>query len=199
MFLRFAFGGEAYQNRALPFGLALFPCMFTKCMNAALALLRLQGIHAFNYIDDWLMLAQLEELAAQHQELVLTFRAQAEPQEECVFPHFSRYSVGFDHNAGTFVSCKCRIDPKCYETYQAQSGASSFTSSETVSSHGGSSQCHSSRLSAHEAIPVLAQKQRIPSSKSSLQGCKKGSTVPSGSPSHLTSHANWSCKGNSEF
>lgn len=66
MFLRFAFGGEAYQNRALPFSLALFPCMFTKCINAALAPLRLQGIHAFNYINDWLMLAQLEELAAQH-------------------------------------------------------------------------------------------------------------------------------------
>lgn len=119
MFLRFAFGGEAYQNRALPFGLALFPCMFTKCMNAALALLRLQGIHAFNYIDDWLMLAQLEELAAQHQELVLTFRAQAEPQEECVFPHFSRYSVGFDHNAGTFVPCTCRFNPY-YERHQAR-------------------------------------------------------------------------------
>lgn len=43
-FLRFAFGGVAYQYRVLPFGLALSPRTFTKCMDAALAPLRLQGI-----------------------------------------------------------------------------------------------------------------------------------------------------------
>ncbi|KAI2657129.1 Transposon Ty3-G Gag-Pol polyprotein [Labeo rohita] len=36
-FLRFAFRGKAYQYRILPFGLALFPCTFTKCVDAALA------------------------------------------------------------------------------------------------------------------------------------------------------------------
>ncbi len=35
-FLRFAFGGEAYQYRVLPFGLALSPRTYTKCMDAAL-------------------------------------------------------------------------------------------------------------------------------------------------------------------
>ncbi len=56
-FLRFAFGGEAYQYRVLPFGLALSPRTFTKCVDAALAPLRLQGIRILNYIDDWLILA----------------------------------------------------------------------------------------------------------------------------------------------
>ncbi len=37
-FLRFAFGGKAYQYKVLPFGLALAPRTFTKCMDAALAL-----------------------------------------------------------------------------------------------------------------------------------------------------------------
>ncbi|KAI2647899.1 Transposon Ty3-I Gag-Pol polyprotein [Labeo rohita] len=57
-FLRFAFRGEAYQYRVLPFGLALSPRTFTKCVDAALAPLRLQGIRILNYIDDWLILAQ---------------------------------------------------------------------------------------------------------------------------------------------
>ncbi len=49
-FLRFAFGGKAYQYKVLPFGLALAPRTFTKCMDAALALLRLQGIRVLNYL-----------------------------------------------------------------------------------------------------------------------------------------------------
>ncbi len=59
-FLRFAFRGKAYQYRVLPFGLALSPRTFTKCVDAALAPLRLQGIRILNYIDDWLILAHSE-------------------------------------------------------------------------------------------------------------------------------------------
>ncbi|ROL51349.1 Transposon Ty3-G Gag-Pol polyprotein [Anabarilius grahami] len=71
-FLRFAFGGEAYQYRVLPFGLSLSPRTFTKCVDAALAPLRLQGIRVLNYIDDWLILAQTERLAVQHRDVVLS-------------------------------------------------------------------------------------------------------------------------------
>ncbi len=53
-FLRFAFGGKAYKYKVLPFGLALAPRTFTKCMDAAPAPLRLQGIRVLNYLDDWL-------------------------------------------------------------------------------------------------------------------------------------------------
>ncbi|KAL0183578.1 hypothetical protein M9458_019274, partial [Cirrhinus mrigala] len=70
-FLRFAFRGEAYQYRVLPFGLALSPRTFTKCVDAALAPLRLRGIRILNYIDDWLILAQSEQVAAQHRDVVL--------------------------------------------------------------------------------------------------------------------------------
>ncbi|KAI2645233.1 Transposon Ty3-G Gag-Pol polyprotein [Labeo rohita] len=70
-FLRFAFRGEAYQYRVLPFGLALSPRTITKCVDAALAPLRLRGICILNYIDDWLILAQSEQLAAQHRDVVL--------------------------------------------------------------------------------------------------------------------------------
>ena len=71
-FLRFAFGGEAYQYRVLPFGLGLSPRTFTKCVDAALAPLRLQGIRILNYIDDWLILAQSEQMAVRHRGVVLS-------------------------------------------------------------------------------------------------------------------------------
>ncbi|KAI2667776.1 Transposon Ty3-G Gag-Pol polyprotein [Labeo rohita] len=70
-FLRFAFRGEAYQYRVLPFGLALSPGTFRKCVDAALAPLRLRGIHILNYIDDWLILAQSEHIVVQHRDVVL--------------------------------------------------------------------------------------------------------------------------------
>ncbi|CAM4729294.1 unnamed protein product [Leuciscus chuanchicus] len=70
-FLRFAFGGKAYQYRVLPFGLALSPRTFTKCVDAALAPLRLQGIRILNYIDDWLILAQSHQEAIRHRDVVL--------------------------------------------------------------------------------------------------------------------------------
>ncbi len=68
-FLRFAFGAKRTQYWVLPFGLALSTCTFTKCMDAALAPLRLQGIRILNYIDDWLILAQSEQIAVQHLEM----------------------------------------------------------------------------------------------------------------------------------
>ncbi len=70
-FLRFAFGGKAYQYMVLPFGLALAPRTFTKCMDAALAHLRLQGIRELNYLDDWLILAHSRELVSHHRDILL--------------------------------------------------------------------------------------------------------------------------------
>ncbi|KAI2646149.1 hypothetical protein H4Q32_030848 [Labeo rohita] len=70
-FLRFAFRGEAYQYRVLPFGLALSPRTFTKCVDAALVPLCIQGIRILNYIDDWLILAESESLAVRHRDVVL--------------------------------------------------------------------------------------------------------------------------------
>ncbi len=70
-FLRFAFGGKAYQYKVLPFGLALVLRMFTKCMDAALAPLRLQGIRVLNYLDDWLILVHSRESVSCHRDVVL--------------------------------------------------------------------------------------------------------------------------------
>ncbi len=64
--LQFAFGGKAYQYKVLP----LAPRTFTKCMDAALAPLRLQGIRVLNYLDDWLILAHSRELVSRHRDIV---------------------------------------------------------------------------------------------------------------------------------
>ncbi len=70
-YLRFSFGDRAYQYRVLPFCLALSPRTFTKCVDAALAPLRLQSIRIMNNIYDWLILAQLHQLAVRHRDVVL--------------------------------------------------------------------------------------------------------------------------------
>ncbi|KAL0148789.1 hypothetical protein M9458_055967 [Cirrhinus mrigala] len=80
-FFRFAFEGVAYQYTVLPFGLSLAPRTFTKCMDAALSLLRQRGIRILNYLDDWLVLAQSEAELLSHEPLSssdlqpLTFKA----------------------------------------------------------------------------------------------------------------------------
>ncbi len=48
-FLRFSFEGTAYQNSILPFGLALAPSTYSKCMDAALSPLRASGMRILNF------------------------------------------------------------------------------------------------------------------------------------------------------
>ncbi len=61
--------GLPIQGPALRPGLA--PRTFTKCMDAALAPLRLQGIRVLNYLDDWIILAHSRELVSRHRDIVL--------------------------------------------------------------------------------------------------------------------------------
>ncbi len=70
-FLRFAFEGQAYQYKVLPFGLSLSPRVFTKVVEAALVPLREQGVRILNYLDDWLILAQSRKQLSAHRDLEL--------------------------------------------------------------------------------------------------------------------------------
>ncbi len=73
-FLRFALGAKLTNTGfflSWPF-IALSPRTFTKCVDAALAPLWLQGIRILNNIDDWLILAQSEQTVVRHRDVVLT-------------------------------------------------------------------------------------------------------------------------------
>ena len=71
---RFHFQGKAYEHKVLPFGMSLAPRTFTKCMDAALAPLRRQGVGGVrmaSYLDDWLTCAPSERQARSNTEVVL--------------------------------------------------------------------------------------------------------------------------------
>ncbi len=70
-FRRFTFEGTAYQYSVLPFGLALAPRTFSKCMDAALSPLRSSGVRILNYLDDWLILAQSRDTLISHIDSLL--------------------------------------------------------------------------------------------------------------------------------
>lgn len=63
--------GKSYTYRVLPFSLALSPHTFTKCMDAALATLRLQGIRIFSYDEPVVDIIKSEEMAVRLQDVVL--------------------------------------------------------------------------------------------------------------------------------
>ncbi|XP_016146708.1 interferon-inducible GTPase 5-like [Sinocyclocheilus grahami] len=65
---------RAYQFKVLPFGLALAPRTFMKCINAALTLLRQSGIRILNYLDDWLVIAQSQDTLENHKCQLLEHR-----------------------------------------------------------------------------------------------------------------------------
>ena len=52
---RFCLKGRVFQFRALPFGLATSPFVFTRLMVAIATHLRVRAIILFPYLDDWLV------------------------------------------------------------------------------------------------------------------------------------------------
>ncbi len=162
-FLRFAFGGKAYQYKVLPFGLALVPRTFTKCMDAALAPLRLQGIRVLNYLDDWLILAHSRGASESSQG----YRSRPHPfswpqderQEECAPPIstncVSRSSFGFRSDAGPFGSCPDTSSYSMSGPLQARPSCLCRYLPQAVGPYGSSLPCVAPRAASHEAIPLV--------------------------------------------
>ena len=61
-YLRFMALGQVWQFRALPFGLAIAPRVFSKLMVVVAAHLRSVGIRIVQYLDDWLVLHSSRQL-----------------------------------------------------------------------------------------------------------------------------------------
>ena len=69
--LRFRWEDRIFQFRALPFGLALSPWVFTKVVREICSLVHRDGIRMRAYLDDWAIQAQSQEAALSHTETVL--------------------------------------------------------------------------------------------------------------------------------
>ena len=70
-YLRFMVDRTCYQFTCLPFGLSCAPWTFTKLMKPLMILLRSWGIRIIIYIDDMLILADSNEEASQHLEVLV--------------------------------------------------------------------------------------------------------------------------------
>ncbi len=162
-FLRFAFGGEAYQYRVLPFGLALSPRTYTKCMDAALT----PGHPHFK------LQRRLADSGTVSRACTSTSRCrpsssrisgvETQRQEKrslsCSEDNVFGGCMGFDHDAGTAVSCTHRIHSKCPKEHQARPENYCSLPSEGSRSHG--SCIHGDTLGppAYEIVSVVAQSQ----------------------------------------
>lgn len=74
-FLRFAFQGQHYQFRVLPFGLSLSPRVFSRCIAAALSPLQARGLKIMPYLDDWLICVPSREDVIRDMQTVLDHAA----------------------------------------------------------------------------------------------------------------------------
>ena len=70
-YLRFCIQGKHFQFRAMPFGLATAPRIFTKLMSAVGSYLRSRKIQIYMYLDDWLIKNQDKHLLRQQISQVL--------------------------------------------------------------------------------------------------------------------------------
>ena len=70
-YLRFVFKGKVYQFRALPFGLNVSPCVFTRILKTVLWHVRRLGIRVHAYLDDWLQPSVSETLSWLHSRRLL--------------------------------------------------------------------------------------------------------------------------------
>ena len=70
-YLRFVWEGVNYQFRALCFGLATAPQVFTRVCAVVSSALHRQGIRLLRYLDDWLLLAPSLQDCLDHRQILL--------------------------------------------------------------------------------------------------------------------------------
>ncbi len=163
-FLRFAFEGRAYQYKALPFGLSLSPRVFTKVVEAALVPLREAGIRILNYLDDWLILAQVSSTVVRTQgygaQSPQPVGTSGQPGKEQTLPYtedlFSRHGVGLGQPHSTSLRGACSVNAEMPGVSPAQEGGSTETFSEAPGAYGILSRYHAARIASHETTSALA-------------------------------------------
>ncbi len=168
-FLRFAFGGKAYQYKVLNFGLALAPRTFTKCMDAALAPLRLQGIRVLNYLDDWLILAHSRELVSRHRDIVLrhihSLGLRMNAKKSVLLPSQRTVFLGVHLDS---IQMQARLAPArisnfttCLARFKLGRHVSVGVLLQAARPHGNSLPCVTPRVASHEAVPLVDERAEV--------------------------------------
>ncbi|KAI2645917.1 enzymatic polyprotein [Labeo rohita] len=165
-FRRFAFRGEAYQYQVLPFGLALSPHTFTKCVDAALAPLQLRGICILNYIDDWLILVQSEHMAVQHRDHLAYMKElglRLNAKKSVLSPLQRTTYLGVVWNLTTMQArlSPARIESILTAVARVKEGIHCKAVPTTAGSHGSCVQHHTFWPAVHETPRVVAQDQGV--------------------------------------
>jgi hypothetical protein len=70
-YLQFAFQGQAYQFRALPFGLNMAQMVFTKLVHTLAAHLHIHRVSLLPYLDDWIIHHPDHQVLLNHRTLVM--------------------------------------------------------------------------------------------------------------------------------
>ncbi|KAK7105419.1 hypothetical protein V1264_016802 [Littorina saxatilis] len=114
--LRFRWGDQIYQFRALPFGLSLAPWIFTMVVRQVCALVRSQGIRLRAYLDDWLIMNQSQSGCSQDTLTVLResnslgFSINRVKSELTPSQTFTYLGMSFDTVAWTVQPSQRRVD-----------------------------------------------------------------------------------------
>ncbi|XP_070189176.1 uncharacterized protein [Littorina saxatilis] len=114
--LRFRWGDQVYQFRALPFGLSLAPWIFTMVVRQFCALVRSQGIRLRAYLDDWLILSDSQIGCSQHTQSVLReanllgFSINRSKSELIPSQTFTYLGMSFDTVSWTVQPSQRRVD-----------------------------------------------------------------------------------------
>ncbi len=162
-FLRFAFGGKAYQYKVLPFGLALARERVYEMHGCCTGPFEAPG-HSCTELSGRLAhsgsLQGASESSQGYRSRPHPFSwPQDERQEECAFPisanRVSRGSFGFHSDAGPFGSCP---DTRYYSMpgpLQARLSCLCRYLPQAVGPHGSGLPCVAPRVASHEAVPLV--------------------------------------------
>ncbi len=162
-FLRFAFGGKAYQYKVLPFDLALAPRTFTKCIECCTGPFEAPG-HSCTELSGRLAHSGSLQGASESSQRYCSHPhpfswPQDECQEECAFPisanRVSGGSFGFRSDAGPFGSCPDTRSYSMSGPLQARPACLCRYLPQAVGPHGSGLPCVAPRVASHEAVPLV--------------------------------------------
>ncbi len=154
------FRGRSLQYQVLPFGLALLPRTFTKCVSSVAATGHQHTQLHWRLVDSHSIRADggsaLRFSSCPHESAGV----KTERQEKCAFSgsenHLFGRGVGFAYDAGSYDTCSDRVDPHHSCEGERRPVTHYEAGSETAGSDGSCVQCEIYWPAVHETPKVVA-------------------------------------------